>query len=62
MRSKQYLDTRHRSEPLVTFPGLEGRDIGTTVPGKEAPAKIHGVLTVKQKPVERVARCEDHVI
>ena len=28
---------------------------GPLVLGKEAPAKIHGVLTVKQKPVERVA-------
>ena len=25
------------------------------MPGKEAPAKIHGVITVKQKSVERVA-------
>jgi len=42
---------RHRSEPLGSS-SLEGRDIGTTGAGKEAPAKIHGVLTVKQKPVD----------
>ena len=55
MRSKQYLDTDVEANRWVTFQVTKVEISGPLVPGKEAPAKIHGVLTVKQKPVERVA-------
>jgi polyisoprenoid-binding protein YceI len=55
MRSKQYLDTDVDANRWITFQVTKVEISGPLVPGKEAPAKIHGVLTVKQKPVERVA-------
>jgi polyisoprenoid-binding protein YceI len=55
MRSKQYLDTDVEANRWVTFQVTKVELSGPLVPGKEAPAKIHGVLTVKQKRVERVA-------
>lgn len=55
MRSKQYLDTDVEANRWVTFQVTKVEVSGPLVPGKEAPAKTHGVLTVKQKPVERVA-------
>ena len=55
MRSKPYLDTDVEANRWVTFQVTKVEILGPLVPGKEAPAKIHGVLTVKQKPVERVA-------
>jgi polyisoprenoid-binding protein YceI len=55
MRSKQYLDTDVEANRWVTFQVTKVEISGPLVPGKEAPAKIHGVLTVKQTPVERVA-------
>ena len=55
MRSKQYLDTDVEANRWVTFQLTKVEIAGPLVPGKESPAKIHGVLTVKQKPVERVA-------
>jgi polyisoprenoid-binding protein YceI len=55
MRSKQYLDTDVEANRWVTFLVTKIEISGPLVPGKEAPAKIHGVLTVKQKPVERIA-------
>ena len=55
MRSKQYLDTDVEANRWVTFQIAKVEISGPLVPGREAPAKIHGVLIVKQKPVERVA-------
>jgi len=55
MRSKNYLETEVDANRWVTF---EVKKVETTeplTPGRETPAKIHGVLTVKNKPVETVA-------
>ena len=55
MRGKDYLDTENETNRWVTFE-VKGVDIaGPLEPGKTLPAKIRGILTVKQKPVERVA-------
>ena len=55
MRSKPYLETEVEANRWVTF-DVKSVDItGPLEPGKAMPAKIRGVLTVKQKPVERVA-------
>jgi polyisoprenoid-binding protein YceI len=55
MRSKNYLDTEVAANRWVTFE-LKGVEIGGPLePGKTVPAKVKGILTVKQKPVERVA-------
>ena len=55
MRSKNYLDTEVEANRWVTFE-VTGIDIaGPLEPGKMVPAKVKGILTVKQKPVERVA-------
>jgi len=54
MRSKAYLDTENEANRWVTFE-IKGVEIaGALEPGKTVPAKVRGVLTVKQKPVERV--------
>ena len=55
MRAKQYLDTDTEANRWVTFQVTKVEMAGPLVPGKEMPAKVHGVLTVKQKAVERVA-------
>lgn len=55
MRSKNYLDTDVDANRWVTFEVKQVEIAEPLVPGKETPAKIHGVLTIKQKPVERVA-------
>src|SRR5262249_42060323 len=55
MRGKSYLDTEVEANRWVTFE-VTGVDIaGPLEPGKMLPAKVKGILTVKQKPVERVA-------
>jgi len=55
MRAKDYLDTENEANRWVTFE-VKGVEIaGPLEPGKTLPAKIRGILTVKQKPVERVA-------
>ena len=55
MRSKNYLDTEVDANRWVTFE-VTGVDIaGPLEPGKTVPARVKGMLTVKQKPVERVA-------
>ena len=58
MRSKPYLDTEVEANRWITFQVTKVEISGPLVPGQEAPAKIHGVLTVKQKPVERVAEAK----
>jgi polyisoprenoid-binding protein YceI len=55
MRSKSYLDTEVEANRWVTFE-VTGVDIaGPLEPGRAVPAKVRGILTVKQKPVERIA-------
>ena len=55
MRSKNYIDTEVEANRWVTFE-IKGVEItGPLVVGKEVPARITGVLTVKQKPVQRTA-------
>lgn len=55
MRAKPYLETDQEGNRWVTFDVKSVEIAGPLDPGKAMPAKIHGVLTVKQKPVERVA-------
>jgi len=55
MRSKDYLDTENEANRWVAFEIKSVEIAGPLEPGKATPAKIRGVLTVKQKPVERVA-------
>jgi polyisoprenoid-binding protein YceI len=55
MRSKNYLDTEVAANRWVTFEVKSVEIEGPLEPGKTMPAKVRGILTVKQKPVERVA-------
>lgn len=55
MRDKDFLNTEVEANRWVTFE-IKGVEMaGPLVPGREMPAKVRGILTVKQKPVERVA-------
>lgn len=55
MRSKNYLDTEVEGNRWVTFEIRKVEIGGALSPGKETPARVHGVLTIKQKPVDTVA-------
>jgi len=55
MRGKSYLETEVEANRWVTFDVRSVEIAGPLEPGKPIPAKIRGVLTVKQKPVERIA-------
>jgi polyisoprenoid-binding protein YceI len=55
MRAKPYLETDQEGNRWVTFDVKSVEIAGPLEPGKATPAKIHGVLTVKQKPVDREA-------
>jgi polyisoprenoid-binding protein YceI len=55
MRAKSYLDTETEANRWVTFEVKSVEIAGPLEAGKVMPAKIRGLLTVKQKPVERVA-------
>lgn len=55
VRSKNYLDTEVEANKYAVFE-LKGVEIaGVLEPGRETPAKVRGVLTIKGKPVEIVA-------
>ena len=55
MRGKNYLDTEVEGNRWVTFE-LRRVDIaGPLEPGKETAAKVHGVLTIKQKAADVMA-------
>ena len=54
-RAKSYLDTEVEANRWVTFELKNVELAGPLVLGKEVPAKLSGLLTVKQKPVPRVA-------
>src|SRR5437762_8916889 len=55
MRGKQYLVTEVEGNRWVTFEIKNVEIAGPLSPGKEMPAKVHGVLTIKQKPVDTAA-------
>jgi len=55
MRSKNYLDTEVEGNRWVTFEVKKVEIAGGLQPGKEVPAKVHGVLTIKQKSADTVA-------
>ena len=55
MRSKSYLDTEVEANRWVTFEVTGVEIAGALEPGRAVPAKVRGILTVKQKPVERIA-------
>jgi polyisoprenoid-binding protein YceI len=55
MRSKGYLDTEVEANRWVTFELKNVEIAGPLVLGTDVPAKLSGLLTVKQKPVPRVA-------
>ena len=54
MRGKPYLETENEANRWVTFEIKSVEIAGPLEPGKTVPAKVRGILTVKQKPVERV--------
>ncbi len=55
MRSKDYLDTDNETNRYAVFE-LKGIEIGGPLErGKEMPAKLKGILTIKGRPVEVVA-------
>jgi len=55
MRSKNYLDTEVESNRWVMFEVKNVEIAGPLIVGKDVPARITGMLTVKQKPVQRAA-------
>jgi polyisoprenoid-binding protein YceI len=55
MRTKPYLETEIEANRWVTFEVQSAELSGPLESGKPVPAKIRGLLIVKQKPVERVA-------
>jgi polyisoprenoid-binding protein YceI len=55
MRSKDFIDTANEANRWVTFEVKRVEITGPLEPGKTVPAKVHGILTVRQKAVERVA-------
>src|SRR5262245_46756389 len=55
MRGKNYLDTEVEANRWVTFEVKSVEIAGRLEPGKAVPAKVKGILTIKQKSVERVA-------
>ena len=55
MRGKDYLDTENEANRFAVFE-IKSVDIaGPLEPGREMPARVRGMLTIKQKPVEVVA-------
>ena len=54
MRGKPYFETEIEANRWVTFEIKSVEVAGPLEPGKTVPAKVRGILTVKQKPIERV--------
>jgi polyisoprenoid-binding protein YceI len=55
MQQPQYLDTANEANKFAVFE-IKSVDLAAPLePGKEVPAKVKGILTIKQKPVEVVA-------
>ena len=55
MQQPQYLDTANEANKFAVFEIKSIEIAGPLEAGKEMPAKVKGVLTIKQKPVEVVA-------
>ena len=55
MRGKNFLDTEVDANRWVTYEIKNIEIAGPLEPGKAVPAKVRGILTVKQRPIERVA-------
>jgi len=55
MRGKPYLETDIEANRWITFEVQSAEVAGPLESGKPVPAKIRGLLIVKQKPVERTA-------
>src|SRR5215813_8896157 len=55
MQQPQYLDTANEANKYAVFEIKSIEIAGPLEPGKEVPAKVKGILTIKQKPVEVVA-------
>ena len=55
MRGKPYLETEVEANRWVTFEVQRVEITGPLVSGEETPAKVHGLLTIKQKAVQKVA-------
>lgn len=55
MRANRFLDTEVEANRWVTYEIKSIEIAGPLEPGKAVPAKVRGILTVKQRPVERVA-------
>jgi polyisoprenoid-binding protein YceI len=55
MRGKNFLDTEVEANRWVTYEIKSVEIAGPLEPGKAVPARVRGILTVKQRPVERVA-------
>jgi len=55
MQKPQYFDTANEANKFAVFE-IRSIDVaGPLEPGKESPAKVKGILTIKQTPVELVA-------
>ena len=55
MQQPQYLDTANEANKFAVFEIKSIEIAGPLEAGKEVPAKVKGVLTIKQKPVDVVA-------
>jgi polyisoprenoid-binding protein YceI len=55
MRGKNFLDTEVDANRWVNYEIKSVEIAGPLEPGKAVPAKVRGILTVKQRPIERVA-------
>jgi len=55
MRAKNFLETEVEANRWVTYEIKSVEIAGPLEPGKAVPAKVRGILTVKQRPVERLA-------
>jgi len=55
MQQPEYLDTANEANKYAVFEIKSIEMAGPLQPGKETPAKVKGILSIKQKPVEVVA-------
>jgi polyisoprenoid-binding protein YceI len=55
MRGMNFLDTEVEANRWVTYEIRSVEIAGPLEPGKAVPAKVRGILTVKQRPIERAA-------
>jgi len=55
MQQPEYLDTANEANKYAVFEIKSIEIAGPLQPGKETPAKVKGILSIKQKPVEVVA-------